>query len=98
MSEIDNNIKTFATRVRHLILSYKELKKENAELYSMVDERDKEIKELKNKLAEEKNRYDSLMTAKILNIGDDDIEMTRKRVNKLLRSVTQCITLLSEQK
>lgn len=97
MAVTESNIKIFAARVRQLILSFKELKKENAELYSMVDERDKQIEELKKQLAEQTRKHDTLMMAQMLNVSDDDIEMTRKRVNKLIRSVNQCITLLSEQ-
>lgn len=97
MSANESNIKTFTTRVRQLILAFKEMKKENAELYAMVDERDKEIEELKKQLAEQVKKYDTMMMAKMLNISDDDLEKTKKRINKLIRSVNQCITLLSEQ-
>ena len=42
-------------------------------------------------------KYNALMTAKMLTIADTDIENTRKKVNKLIRTVNQCITLLSEK-
>lgn len=80
-----------------MILQYKEVKKENAELYSMVDERDKKIEDLKKQLEESEKKYNALMSAKMLNIADADIESTRKRINKLIRTVNQCITLLSEK-
>lgn len=98
MSATQENIKTFTTRVRQLILAFKEVKKENTELYAMVDERDKEIAQLKKIIAEQEQRYNNMMMAKMLNVSDGDIEATRKRINKLIRSVNQCITLLSEQK
>lgn len=63
----------------------------------MVDERDRLITELKKQLEEAEKKYDALMTAKMLSIADTDIENTRKQVNKLIRTVNQCITLLSEQ-
>ncbi len=63
----------------------------------MVDERDRLITELKKQLEEAEKKYDALMTAKMLSIADTDIENTRKKVNKLIRTVNQCITLLSEQ-
>lgn len=80
-----------------MILRYKEIKKENAELYSMVDERDKQISELKKQVEEEQKKYNALMTAKMLNIADADIENTKKRISKLIRTVNQCITMLSEK-
>lgn len=63
----------------------------------MVDERDRLITELKKQLEEAEKKYDALMTAKMLSIADTDIENTQKKVNKLIRTVNQCITLLSEQ-
>ena len=96
MSKAESNIKTFTTQVRRLILKFSELKQENAELYTMVDERDRLITELKKQLEEAEKKYDALMTAKMLSIADTDIENTRKKVNKLIRTVNQCVTLLSE--
>ena len=63
----------------------------------MVDERDKKIEDLKKQLEESEKKYNALMSAKMLNIADADIESTRKRINKLIRTVNQCITLLSEK-
>ena len=43
---MDANEKTlnlFTTRVRQMLLQYKELRQENNDLYQMVDERDNEI-------------------------------------------------------
>ena len=40
----------FSTRLRQLLLQYKELEKKNAELQTMVDERDARIKELDDSL------------------------------------------------
>ena len=42
----DNKILTlFTTRMRQMILQHQEVKKENEDLYAMVDSRDAEIKE-----------------------------------------------------
>ena len=38
-----------------------------------------------------------LKTARMLEVGDGDIDGARKRVNKLIRDIDRCITLLSEQ-
>ena len=94
---IESDIKTLTTNVRRLILKFTEQKKENTELYAMVDERDKQIAELQKRLSEAEKKYNALMTAKMLTIADTDIENTRKKVNKLIRTVNQCITLLSEK-
>lgn len=97
MSANEKNINTFATRVRQMILQFEELKKENAELYSMVDERDAKIKQLEDKLSQSEHDYNCLKMAKMMTISDTDMEATQKRIAKLIRDVNKCITLLSDQ-
>lgn len=88
-------INTFATRVRQLILHDRELRKENGDLYAMVDERDKQIEDLKAQVEKLRHDYDSLKMAKMLQVTDGDLDTAKKRVNKLIRDVNKCITLLS---
>jgi len=88
-------ITTFATRVRQMLLQHQELKKENAELYAMVDERDKRLREVEENLLGLRRDYVTLKMAKMLEVTDGDLETSRKRVNKLIRDVNKCITLLS---
>ena len=88
-------ITTFATRVRQMLLQHQESKKENAELYAMVDERDKRLREVEETLLGLRRDYDTLKMAKMLEVTDGDLETSRKRVNKLIRDVNKCITLLS---
>lgn len=90
-------IDTFATRVRQMILQYHDLKAENAELYAMVDERDAQIKELNRRLTQLQDDYNALKTARMLEVSGQDIEDTRKKMNKLIRDVNKCITLLSNE-
>ena len=97
---MDANEKTltlFSTRVRQLILQFKETRKENVELYAMIDERDVRIKELEARLAQALNDYNSLKMAKMIEITDGDLEGAQKRLAKLIRDVNKCITLLSEK-
>ena len=97
MSASEKTINTFATRVRQMILKFEDIKHENAELYAMVDERDAKIKELEEKLTQAKHDYDSLKMAKMMTISDSDMEITQKRIAKLIRDVNKCITLLSDK-
>lgn len=97
---MDANEKTltaFATRVRQMILQYSDLKKENSELYAMVDERDAQIKDLQKKLEQADREYQLLKMAKMLEVTDGDMESAQKRVAKLIRDVNKCITLLSDK-
>ncbi len=97
MDAAEKTINTFATRVRQMILQYHDLKKENAELYGLVDERDAQIKQLETQLRQVQADYDTLKMAKMLEVTDGDLEGAKKRVGKLIRDVNKCITLLSEK-
>ena len=97
MESNEKTLNTFATRVRQMILQYAELKKENDELYTLVDQREKEIKQLREELSQAEVDYNSLKMAKMLEITDGDMEGAQKRVAKLIRAVNKCITLLSEK-
>lgn len=97
MESNEKTLNTFATRVRQMILQYAELKKENDELYALVDQREQEIKQLQEELSQAEVDYNSLKMAKMLEVTDGDMESAQKRVAKLIRDVNKCITLLSEK-
>ncbi len=97
MNANEKNLNTFATRVRQMILQYEALKKENDELYALVDQREKDIKQLQSELSQAEADYNSLKMAKMLEVTDSDMETAQKRVTKLIRDVNKCITLLSEK-
>lgn len=97
MNANEKILNTFATRVRQMILQYEALKKENDELYALVDQREQEIKQLQGELSQAEAEYNSLKMAKMLEVTDGDMETAQKRVAKLVRDVNKCITLLSEK-
>ncbi len=97
MDPNEQTLALFTTRVRQMILQYKDMKKENSDLYAMVDERDARIKELEAQLTQARNDYNSLKMAKMIEISDTDMEGAQKRLAKLIRDVNKCITLLSEK-
>jgi len=97
MNANEKILNTFATRVRQMILQYEALKKENDELYALVDQREQEIKQLQEELSQAEADYNSLKMAKMLEVTDGDMENAQKRVAKLIRDVNKCITLLSEK-
>ena len=97
MNANEKILNTFATRVRQMIFQYEALKKENDELYALVDQREQEIKQLQDELSQAEADYNSLKMAKMLEVTDGDMETAQKRVAKLIRDVNKCITLLSEK-
>ena len=97
MNANEKVLNTFATRVRQMILQYEEIKKENNELYDLVDQREKEIAKLEAQLKQAQSDYNSLKMAKMIEISDGDMEGAQKRISKLIRDVNKCITLISEK-
>lgn len=97
MTADEKTLTLFTTRIRQMILQYKEIKKENEELYGMVDARDAEIKKLQNQLTQAQNDYNSLKMAKMIEITDGDMDSAKNRLAKLIREVNKCITLMSEK-
>ena len=94
----ENKILTlFTTRMRQMILQYQEVKKENAELLTRVDAREKEVEELKKKLEQAQKDYNSLKMARMIEVSDGDIDSDKKRLATLIREVNRCITLLCEK-
>ena len=95
MAGNDKILTLFTTRVRQMILQYNELKKENEELYAMVDAKEAEIKRLEASLEQARKDNESLKMAKMMEICDGDIEAAKRRLSSLIREVNKCITLLS---
>lgn len=90
-------LNTFATRVRQMILHYQSVCEENAALKQRIGEREERIGQLEAELERAKADYKALMTARMVEISDTDMESAQKRIAKLIREVNKCITLLSEK-
>jgi len=80
-----------------MILQYNQLKKENDDLYAIVDAHENEIKRLQLSLEQTHKDYESLKMAKMVEICDGDIESAKRRISSLIREVNKCITLLSDK-
>ena len=98
MDSNEKVITNFETRVRQLILRFQDLKKENEELYTMVEKAEQEVKDLQAKLTQKDNDYNALKMAKMMTITDGDLEAAKARVQKMIREVNKCITLISDEK
>ena len=97
MTAEDKKVALFTTRVRQLLLQYEQLKKQNAALQEELAKREQAIEDLEAKLSSVQSNYNSLMTAKMLEISGGDMESAKARLSHLIRSVNKCITLLSEK-
>lgn len=61
----------------------------------MLADRDNTIKEQEATIGKLQQDYDSLKMVKMLQVTDGDIETARKRINRLIKDVNKCITLMS---
>jgi len=95
MSQNEQAIITFTTRVRQMILRFKELKKENQELYAMVEQCEAQVKQAQAHLAQQTNDYNSLKMAKMMEISNADLQGAKDRLAGLIRDVNKCIAILS---
>jgi len=79
------------------MLKFDEYQKANADLQEKLAEREATIKALEEKLRQADKNYSTLKTARLLEVSDGDMEAAKAKLSKLIRSVNQCITLLSEK-
>ena len=98
MTPNEKTITAFETRLRQMILRFQELKRENEELYAMVEKNEQDIKLLQEKLEQRQNDYNSLKMAKMIEITDGDLDGAKERLSKLIRDVNKCIAILSDEK
>ena len=96
MTAEDKTIALFSTRVRQLIIQFEKLKEENADLRKSLEEREGRIKKMEHLLSTTQKDFESLKTARMLEVSEGDLDAAKAKLNKLLRSVNKCITLLSE--
>lgn len=98
MTESEKSLVTFQTRVRDLIRRFQELKKENEELYALIEENEAKEKQLKEKISQLEHDYQSLKMARMISITDGDLDGAKERLARLIREVNKCIALLSDGK
>ncbi|MBR1448423.1 MAG: hypothetical protein IJ588_06745 [Prevotella sp.] len=98
MTQNEKVLATFQTRVRQMILRFQEVKKENEELYAMLEENEQKIARLEAELAQKERDYQSLKMARMLEISDGDLKDAKDRLAHLIREVNKCIAVLSDEK
>ena len=87
----------FQTRVRQLILQFKQLKQENQQLQQQMQEQAQTIEELKARITQADNDYNSLKMARMLEITDGNLDEAKERLSRMIRQVNKCIAILSDE-
>ena len=97
MNPSEKTLADFQTRVRQMILQFQELKKENGRLQALVGEQATEIEELKARVTQADNDYNSLKMARMLEITDGNLDEAKERLSRMIRQVNKCIAILSDE-
>ena len=97
MSPSEKTLADFETRVRQMILQFQELKKENMQLQQQIGEQATEIEELKARITQADNDYNSLKMARMLEITDGNLDEAKERLSRMIRQVNKCIAILSDE-
>ncbi|MCD8282020.1 MAG: hypothetical protein LUC22_02060 [Prevotella sp.] len=98
MGDVNNPaLNIFTTRMRQLILQYRETIGEKGQLQQRYEELTKEVERLRGEIERIQREYDNLMLARMLEITDGDVETAKARIAKLIRDVNKCITYLKEK-
>ena len=97
MTANEKTLATFETRLRQMLLRFQALKKENEELYAVVEENEKKLAQLQAKLEQKQNDYDSLKMAKMIEITDGNLTDAKERLSRLIRDVNKCIAILTDE-
>ncbi|MBO5135519.1 MAG: hypothetical protein J6C15_10250 [Bacteroidaceae bacterium] len=94
-SEEQTTLRNFETRVRQLMLKYKELENKNRELQVLVEEKEVAMSAILEENKTLRSEYANLKLAKMIEIGDDDLKEAKTRVTKLVKEIDKCIALLN---
>ena len=97
MTANEKTLATFETRLRQMLLRFQTLKKENQDLYAIMEDNEKKIAQLQAKLEQQQNDYDSLKMAKMIEITDGNLTDAKERLSRLIRDVNKCIAILSDE-
>lgn len=88
-------VENFESKLSRLMNAYTQLKEENKQLRNTIEGQSVELDELRNQNASLTQSYTELKLAKVIGIGDSDIESAQKRLSKLVREVDKCIELIN---
>lgn len=85
------------TRTRQMLLHYSKLQQKLSDAESKMTELKEYISALEDENQELKDKYEHLKMAKYIDMADDDMNSTRKRINSMLRSVEKCISIVKAE-
>lgn len=97
MAHSDQVLATFQTRVRQMILQFQQMKQEKLQLQQKINEQSQAIEDLKARVTQADNDYNSLKMARMLEITDGNLVDAKEHLARMIRQVNKCIAILSDE-
>ncbi len=88
-------LRNFEAKVRQLMMAYQEERQKNAELRSELGACQQELADAKEAIDKWQHDYNTLKTARMIEVSGDDVKESRAKLARLIREVDKCIALLN---
>jgi len=89
-------INAFEFKLRKLMSEYRSLQDQNAELKAELNRKHTDLMMAHQEVLELRKNYDHLRIAQNLGVTDEDRNESKQRINKMVREIDKCLTLLNE--
>ncbi len=86
----------FEDRVRKLMAQCDQQKKRIEELSGTLESKDEELQLAMKMIKELNTKCDSMLTARVVSVNEQEVKSAKMRLSKLVREVDKCIALLNE--
>ena len=95
-NKYDGLISAFETKLRKVISEYKRLQTENAHLHNELARKQSDLMMAHKELIELKEKNNHLRVAAGLAANNEERDLAKQRINKLVREIDKCIALINE--
>ena len=87
-------LRNFEARVRQLMMAYQDERQKNADLQAKLEACQQQRAGAEQTIDGLKKDYDTLKTARMIEVSGDDVKESRAKIARLIREVDKCIALL----
>lgn len=87
-------LRNFEARVRQLMMAYQDERRKNADLQAQLEACQQQLAGAEQTIGGLKKDYDTLKTARMIEVSGDDVKESRAKIARLIREVDKCIALL----
>lgn len=87
-------LRNFEARVRQLMMAYQDERRKNADLQAQLEACQQQLAGAEQTIDGLKKDYDTLKTARMIEVSGDDVKESRAKIARLIREVGKCIALL----